>query len=67
MISLGSEPHSSTIASSSLRQLIVGTASMPCQSHQDRAIGSVIIVVLLFESRRNLVIDLLVVLLLWDE
>ena len=67
MVTFWGESHGSTIASTSSRLLIKGPAAVPRQSHQDRAIRSIIIIVLFLESRSYLVVHLLVVLELRGE
>lgn len=62
MISLGLESHRCTIASPRLRLSIIRPRRMPRQSQKDRSIRPIIIIILLLQSRRNLIIHLLVIL-----
>lgn len=62
MVPLRLEPHRRPIAPPRLRLNIIRPRRMPRQSQQDRAIRPIIIIVLLLQSRRDLVVHLLVVL-----
>lgn len=63
---LRGKSHSGTVAATGLGLLIVGTAAVPCETHQDGAIAAIIIVVDL-QAAGNVVVDLLVVGLGGDE
>lgn len=63
VVALGSEAHSSTIATTSLGLLVVGAAGVPRKTDEDGAIAAVVVVVLLLEAAGDLVVHLLVVFL----
>ncbi len=67
VVTLWGKSHSSTVRSTSLGLLVVSSGAMPCQSKQNWSVGSIIIIILLLQSCGNIVVNLLVVLLLWDE
>ena len=67
VVTLGRESHCGTVAAPGAGLLIVGAAGVPGQAHQDGAVGSIVVVVLLLQPRRDLVIHLLVVLELGRE
>ncbi|KAK2611005.1 hypothetical protein N8I77_004388 [Diaporthe amygdali] len=63
VITLRSEPHRGAVAATSPGLLIIGTARMPGQSHENRAVRAIIVVLVLFEPRCYLIVHLLIVLL----
>lgn len=65
--SLGSESHGGAVATTRASLLVVGTARVPRKSNKDRAIAAIVVIGLLSQKSRNLVVDLLVVLLGGNE
>jgi hypothetical protein len=63
---LGSKSHSSAVAATGLGHLVVGAAAVPCETHQDRAVAAIIIILDL-QATGDIVVDLLVVGLGGDE
>src|SRR3954453_12901269 len=62
VISLRLESHGGSIAASSLGLDIISSRRMPRQSHEDRSVRPIIIIILLLQPLGNLIIHLLVIL-----
>lgn len=63
MAALRSEPHCCAIAAAGSGLLIIGSARMPGQPHENRAIRPVVVVLVLLKPRGYRVVHFLVVLL----
>jgi len=67
VVALRGETHGGAVGATSAGRDIEGARGVPCQTEQDRAVGAVVVVVLVDQTFGDGIVNLLVVLLLGSE